>query len=281
MKPLKIAICLSGEPRTWEKCADSIVKFFSSEIHTFTFFGHAWLDSTFYKENQPIVAHDKTELAEKMQAIIPFKKLVLSEKTILDFSDNEYIPGLQPIEFSKMMNANSKKPQNYAHMSYSIMMANELKQQYEFENDMRFDLVVRARHDLCYEPESKFEDFLTEEPLPTALYCENYYFPNECYLPQISDIFYWGNSRIMDVVDGFYKYYGSGKFHNMLGEYWNDCVYKASGYNVNLYKWVTLKNILIRNTLIRFCTVRRKKADELDWLTEFDKIKDCDKNLFL
>ncbi len=280
MKPLNIAICLSGESRTWEHCVPSIKRFFSSDRHNFTFFGHTWSDSTYFKEKLPAEFHDPELLHNRMQAELCFSKLKVQDKSCLDFSDNEIVPGMGPSDFSKKMTANSKRPQAFAHMSYSIMQANMLKQQFEFENDMRFDLVVRTRHDLSYRPSVTFDSVLTEEPLPTALYCENYYFPSEYYLPQINDIFYWGNSRIMDVVDSFYRYYGSGKFHNMIKEEWTDSAYKVSGYNVNLHKWVTMKNILIRHHYINFPVVFRKSAVGFDTETEFARIQHADRSLF-
>lgn len=280
-KSLNIAVCLSGESRTWKHAIPSIKNFFSSDKHNFSFFGHTWTESTYFKERLPTEIHCRDLLKSKMLEELDFSGLLIENKNLLSFLDNEIVPGMRPSSFSLKMAANAKKPTAYAHMSYSIMTANWLKQQFEFNNNMRFDLVVRTRHDLCYRPGCKFENFIFEEPLPTSLYCESNYFPNEYWLPHINDIFYFGNSRIMDVVDGFYRYYGSGKFHDMLGEEWNDCSYKVSGYNVNLHKWITTKNILIRNVVMSFPVVLRKAACHLNIIEDFNKLVEEDRKIFL
>lgn len=281
MKPLNIAVCLSGESRTWDKCIPSLKNFFSSTLHKFTFFAHTWTDSCYYKEKLGIEKHVKEDLFNRMMSLIDYETIAIDDKNILTFGDKATFSNSFSPDSPKNNLLNINKPTTFAHMSYSILKANELKQQYEYTNDMRFDLVIRTRHDLCYDPTCKFDNFLPEKPLPTALYCENYYFPNEYYLPHINDIFYFGNSRIMDVVDGFYRYYGTGKFYQMVGENFNDHAYSVSGYNVNLYKWVVTKNILIRNLPIRFCTVFRKNAENYDWVTEYKNIQKTDRDLFL
>ena len=49
---MNIAVCLSGEARTWKYTAAAIKYFFSSDVHNYKFFGHTWNNSYYNKEFQ-------------------------------------------------------------------------------------------------------------------------------------------------------------------------------------------------------------------------------------
>lgn len=258
MKSYNIAVCLSGEPRTWQKTAANINRFFGSNKHNVVFFGHTWTHSFYNKENRKYPdrdwneRYDESELRSAMMGHFNFADLEIQDKNVITLyrvEDKVY----QDVEttFGKHHAANRKVPDVWKHMSYSIMRSNALKQKYELENNMIFDVAIRSRYDIVYHPELRFDSVLekTGPIIPIALYADTHYFPSEFSLPNLNDIFYYGSSRVMNIVDGFYRYFGNGKFWDMLDENWNDCALKQCGYNVNLYKWVTMKNILIKNVM--------------------------------
>lgn len=318
MKPYNIAVCLSGEPRTWQHTANAIKHFFSSDVHNYKFFGHTWNNSYYNKEhryarnslinsfkssNSAIQDHsvntvknynsqfehswkddyDNKTLADNLidtfgmtDILVEDKKVVSDICSSLDLIYPEYVA-----KFDKETSANQRKPVVWSHMSYSKMRANSLKTRYELENEMQFDVVVSARFDTCYYPDAKFDHWLQPYGtiLPTAIYGETHYFPNEYFLPHINDVIYFGNSRIMNVVDDFYRYFVSGKFWEMLDENYTDCALKSCGYNVNLYKWLTIKNILIKNINIPYI-VFRKTATNLTWPQDWNEIVNANRILF-
>ena len=295
MKSYNIAVCLSGEPRTWQHTAEAIKYFFSSDVHTYKFFGHTWNHSFYNKEhrlngnlkNSAFKWHDHYDTQNLHNILIDAfgitKLLVEDKKIVSDICNFSNIP-MNPemvSKFGRENAANQKKPIAWSHMSYSKMRANSLKTQYELENEMQFDVVVSARFDVCYPTEAKFDQLLQYQGtiLPTALYGETQYFPNEYFLPHVNDVMYFGNSRIMNVVEDFYRYFASGKFWEMLDENYTDCALKSCGYNVNLYKWLTLKNILIK-TNNQSSVVFRKTAEHLKWPQDWNEIINANSVLF-
>jgi len=291
MKPYNIAVCLSAEPRTWQHTSDAIKYYFSSDVHNYKFFGHTWNHSFFNKEQKnhappPNHWHDEYDIQTLHRMISETfgmsKLLVEDKKVVTDICNYSscIFPDLIP-KSGREFSANLLKPVVWSHMSYSKMRSNSLKTQYELENNMQFDVVVSARFDVCYPPGTKFDQALEYQGpiLPTALYASTNYFPKEYFLPHVDDVIYFGNSRIMNVVDGFYRHFASGKFWEMLDENFNDCALKLCGYNVNLYKWLMIKNILIKQ-YNPYGVVFRKRARYLRWPESWDEIVNINQNLY-
>lgn len=288
MKSYKIAVCLSGEPRTWEHCADNILGFFKSDIHDVKFFGHTWTDSDFRKEHEfygveRYEYYDKSVLNLKMRNKIDYQKLVVDDKSVVNDTPEPSVVSFDECAFGLKRAANLVKPTTYVHMSYSIMKANWLKTMYEIENDMRFDLVVRARHDTYYMPGTTFEDYIPNNIEPTVIHGAINTFPLEYWQNHFNDVLFFGSSRVMNTVCDFYRYYSTGKFWELLDAHWFDPYIKICGYNVSLYKWLAMKNIRVKETSILFnTTVFRKKAvDELYRLPhDAEAILDVERGLF-
>ena len=294
MKPYNIAVCLSAEPRTWQHTAEAIRYYFSSDVHNYKFFGHTWNHSFFSKEKPNLNPanqisdfwnehYDINTLHNMINELYGMSKLLVEDKKVVTDVCNYtslVMPTLVP-KTAQEAGANLLKPVGWAHMSYSKMRSNSLKTQYELENNMQFDIVVSARFDVCYPPGAKFDQALEQQGtiLPTALYTSTHYFPNEYFLPNANDVIYFGNSRIMNVVDGFYRCFASGKFWEMLDENYNDCALKLCGYNVNLYKWLVIKNILIKSYDPHYA-VFRKRARHLKWPEAWDNILEVERSLF-
>ena len=317
MKSYNIAVCLSGEPRTWKYTAAAIKYFFSSDVHNYKFFGHTWNNSYYNKEFQSarnalskslkLVSATQDHLVNRNRLIDEFKNSSWNDnydnKTLADnltdtfgMTDNlvedkkvdtEAIskkslinPDLN-LDIHRAKMANMQKPFGWSYLSYTKMRANALKTKYELENEMQFDVVVSARYDVCYTPESKFEHLLKYHGklLPIAVYGETNYYPNEFFLPHINELFYFGNSRVMNIVDDFYRYYASGKFWEMTGEQFTDSSLKFCGYGPNLYRWLTMKNILMTSKFHPY-GVFRKTAEHLEWPRDWDEIIKINSNLF-
>lgn len=304
MKPYNIAVCLSGEPRTWKHTAEAIKYFFSSDVHNYKFFGHTWNHSFFNKDHRGQHNHtnlklkgvaDKTDpahwhkhyntqtLHSMLTSAFGMTNLLVEDKKIVSDICHEnpviFDPSVIP-KFNRAFATNMRQPLGWSHMSYSKMRANALKTQYEVENEMQFDVVVSARYDICYQPDTKFDHLLQHfgTILPTAVYGETHYFPNEFFLPHLNDIMYFGNSRVMNIVDDFYRYFASGKFWELVDEQWTDGALKSCGYGVNLYKWLTIKNILMVTKFVPF-GVFRKSAEHLTWPQDWSSINAVNREL--
>lgn len=280
MKPYNIAVCLSGEPRTYKYALPTLKNFFETSPHNIKYFGHTWDTTFFNKESwtgdkpEYHVIHDKNELTNELNSLINFSDLLIESQSRFIYNQpKDFIFAKLDEPFGAKNAANLKRPHIYDQMSYSIMMANELKTKYELENHMQFDLVVRTRFDLCYRPNTSFQNILnTVSPIvPTALYCDTHYFPKEFLQGNVNEIFYFGTNSVMNTVDGFYRYFGDGTFWKMMDENWFDSTLKIGGYNINLYKWLNLKNIITKNiNTYGFMTVYRMTAIEKGYTSQLD-----------
>lgn len=323
---MKIAVCFSGEPRTWKHTATAIKYFFSSDVHDYTFFGHTWNSSYFNKEHQfamksamnsfksstaPTATpeqllyknilinkfknrnvqttsnwnekYDNETLADNLIDTFGMTDVLVEDKSVVTeaiSNANLIYPDLN-IAIHRANMANMQKPFGWSQLSYTKMRANALKTKYELANEMQFDVVVSARYDVCYPPEAKFDHLLNYHGklLPIAVYGETNYYPNELFLPHINELLYFGNSRVMNIVDDFYRYYASGKFWEMTNEPFTDSSLKFCGYGPNLYRWLTMKNILMVSKFNPY-GVFRKTAEHLTWPQDWDKILKANSNLF-
>ena len=251
MKRYKIAVCLSGQSRTWEECVQSLKEFYNDEDHDYYFFGHTW-DQNEWKASclaHPIVEGLNAQLLhEAMDNEIGFTKLMVSpalDPFAAMHPDNKQFPyeartGIEDV-------ALHVKPWSWVSLFKSLMLANSLKTEYEMENDMKFDLVVRARFDLAYKPGTRFKDKIPgvfQHSFPNTLYCSPSHFPDEMFLPAINDLFYFGSSEVMDLVDSFYRSHHNGNFWKIIGADYYDSCYKQAGPNVLLWKWMSVKNVM-------------------------------------
>jgi hypothetical protein len=286
MKSYNIAVCLSGEPRTWHKCAENVLNFYQSNTHNVVFFGHSWNSSDYTKENvsyniKKQENQDSESLHNAMLSKIGYQDLIIDDKSVLILNP-EHANDYQPPHFTAKYSASLRKPMGFVHMSYSIMIANWLKTRYELNNNMQFDIVVRTRHDIYHTPDKKFSDFIPQEIGPISLYGNTSVFPSEYWQIALNDTIFFGSSRVMNVVCDFYRYYHSGKFWSMLGSHWNDSYIKQCGYNVNLYKWLTIKNIqVVDNRLCFDSYVFRKIAEYLTLPNDHNEIYEYERRMFL
>jgi hypothetical protein len=112
-----------------------------------------------------------------------------------------------PIKF-KVDELRSKEAEgSFGSMLFSMMAANDLKKDYEIENDFRYDLVIRTRFDLVFPEHRVFPDMSID---PRTIYSSggsNGYVHTDYESHAINDIIYWGDSEAMDIVSDTYMHY--------------------------------------------------------------------------
>lgn len=256
----KVAVCLSGESRFFRECSESIKNFFSnnnSAGNEYHFFMHTW-DANNYKiwEKFGVVTKiepeklDKDKTLAELQEHFGFKKLEMEEQ----FLNHDFC-------LSTM---------------YSRMKANFLKQQYEAENNMMFDLVVKSRPDICFAPTATFENYVTTLIEEKTLYSTYGFMRAEHFLPNPDEVFYYGTSLTMDIVDGLYDVLSTGAFDTINRNAGADnLVWHRSGPGALLHRWATLRNILPKDSVHVPYAVYRKQAQELQYnpVTQYDLVK--------
>jgi hypothetical protein len=271
---MKIAVCFSGEPRTWKNAVKSIQSFYSGP-HEFYFFGHIWANNTpgnHHAFPEPEYLDIETLRTELQDALRFTDLLVEHHRTEPNFQ--EYHQYIFPDEddFGKKKTLNTTIPITWRSPFYSAMRSNNLKYACEMRNDMHFDVVVRARLDVCYTPGVTIAKYLPLVLQPHALYCSTNYFKREYMMPCINDVFYFGSSDTMDIIDTFYRVYHNGDFFKMLNCDYFDGGYKSIGPGAMLYKWASMKNVLPIHTPFDQMPVIRKTAESLVWPGDFAQI---------
>jgi hypothetical protein len=188
-KVMRIAFCISGQPRTWKKCYQSWFDAFS-HLGTIDTFYHIWDYNSHPNaalsllkkpklDNYPIILEEIEEIYDTLK---PKNHQVQSEKV---FSESKV---QNPIAWWS-------KPQ-----FYGIKKAAFLKREYEIENNFEYDLVCRIRTDLML-PSTVVIPSIIE---PNTLYtCMNHHDP-EYKIFRIADIFYCADSYTYDQMSNFY-----------------------------------------------------------------------------
>lgn len=163
---MKIAICLSGQRRTYDHTIENIKENIAYNSDLFAVSDHPIIDST-------------------RQIVLP---------------KNAHDLPVEEIEFfgSKVPNkpAGVQYANNMVNMFYKIYRCNKLKKRHERENDLIYDVVVRARPDVTYSSKVDFAD--VED---NTIYLTNnlkYDWGGLC------DQFFYGTSETMDKICDIY-----------------------------------------------------------------------------
>jgi len=191
---MKIAICISGQARTWEKCYKRWLEIFGPQ-GDIDFYFHLWdyntLPSIVASHNGGIPITDELLSEEEKQLLLdtfkPKKHIFESRKNI------EYWNCELPIE--KQFGPWCRE------QFYSLYRVSLLKREFEIENDFRYDVVIRIRTDLWIIDTPKIID-----PLPNTVYTAHCSWDHNFNCYRVGDIFYYADSHTFDQVSEFYKY---------------------------------------------------------------------------
>jgi hypothetical protein len=276
---MKIAICLHGESRTWEKCLPSLDKFFKESGYEIYYFGHTWTINTWKRTDGSTdniildtVALDAEMLLTGLRDALPFADLKVDSSnaplvnTFIQVCDSS---GPHADRINNYPNA-----WNWAPMSYSTMYCNHLKRKYEMEHNMIFDAVVSTRFDVCFNPATDFRNNLPHLISENTIYTLSSIFYTEFMQHAIDDVFYFGSSSTIDTIDSFYRIYQPGHFFTMLRTNYYDSAYKNVGYGVLLYKWATMKNIGISGDVCADMVICRLNTRVNDTIADYKIVKE-------
>jgi hypothetical protein len=142
---MKIALCLSGQPRYIDVGYRNIYENILSKYDCDTFI-HTWWDES--------KIGDKFDISEKMS----YNRNCKWEENTIDKIEDLYNPKLIHFQTQKEFDIFGNVDYGFANpisiysMYYSIMKSNELKKTYELENNFKYDIVIRCRFDITFEP---------------------------------------------------------------------------------------------------------------------------------
>jgi hypothetical protein len=195
---MKVALCLSGQPRFYKRGYEFINKFILN-VYQPDIFMHVWFDKS--KVGQPYLGscwnNGRSDIVEDMtienlqQLYNPIRVFHESEKF-----NNENLP--------RIYDSNKARQESFITFSmfYSVLMANKLKIDYEIKNNFKYDCVLRMRFDWALDQLINLNNFDLNK-----LYC-----PNDCGTQKsINDQFAFSKSENMDIYSNTY---------NFIDDYW-------------------------------------------------------------
>ena len=244
----RIAICFSGQPRTWEKCKDTwdeliglLQEKFNAEVDVFC---QAWDFNT----SSHAVIVDK-----------PVEFLHFTGQPISEDEKQRFVSELQPTdyifenEFKSLSSVYETLNQNKRYMIsngapsivwassqfYSVMRSAHLKKKYEFEHKFKYDMCIRMRYDLFLD-EGQLSclmdcDFKTPE-YNTVYSCHSHI--NDDIFPHVllGDVLFYSDSVTFDRICDFYRWFpiiGKRSFNTLVGTEHNLYFY-ARMLNINV-----------------------------------------------
>jgi hypothetical protein len=223
---MRIAVCFSGQSRTWRECYDSWNKLFTqmslspkfiNEKIEIDYFVHVWDFNTipphlwqsmgfpqinFAKEYYPV---PKEEIDYLINILKPKKFLIESS----DVSDSrKRIVDLKAIKNYPEHNRNGAIISWASSQLYGIMRSAELKRDYEIENEFEYDVCIRMRYDACITDDNikilinDFNPPLKKKTIYSMHSANQVPFPHDL----VGDIFFYADSFTYDILCSFYNW---------------------------------------------------------------------------
>lgn len=197
---MKVAVCISGSVRYPHLGLESIKKIVPSEY--VKIFIHTWKISNKESFLKTISGLEYKEKDKIVESGLEFLENYNYQKLLVEHYDEYEVKFKQLLSSLKFVPATDegdvqRKDIGPISMHYSIYKSNELKKEYENENNMKFDWVIRMRTD---------SDFRLDKLDLTLLSSELNIPSGEDWADNsINDQFAIGNSHAMDLYSSFYK----------------------------------------------------------------------------
>lgn len=226
----KIALCLSGQPRTWDKCYPSWVKIIDRlndifDAETDIFF-HAWdfnsiprkvLGDAMYKKSQDLGVSfsDIPELTDSYITIDEEEK----QNLITIFKPKDFVFENKTVNISREKQIlESLKNQNYLHhygepviwwagsQFYSLMRSAHLKKKYEYKNHFKYDICINGRFDFFLEDPDSLNNTSVTSPEYNHVYSCHTGEIDQFPFRRLGDIFWYSDSITFDRICDFYRW---------------------------------------------------------------------------
>ncbi len=266
MKSFKIAVCLSGQLRTWKVCHENILAFFDNRHYIgdvpveVDYFIHTW-DTNMWGH-----AHKGDQSSIEVTDIEDIKRVFQPKDITVDS-----ISLLQPRPWDGLF--------------HSLMKSIHMKKSYELANNFEYNMVVKARPDVIYAPNTKLP-LHPVEPLVAYTSQPISKFPKEYFGNDFHDIIFYGDSPTMDLIGDYHREIQrlplTRPIHDITG-LWDDSHAEASRYGPGtaLWKHLVANNIhpdinkLHNISPIIYTIVRRQVVEQnLHPMRDYKKIRE-------
>ena len=181
---MKIAVCLSGQLRQWEMAKENQKWFWETSGVEIDYFIHTW-DYSGDREgvSQPYITRDVSRKEfDKLVDWYKPKGCMFDDRKQDFFYANDH----------------------WSSLFYSMAQSMMLKRQYEIDNDFEYDLVVKTRPDVVFDPRYHFSWEPLEDNILFAT--QGGLMESEFHMFNTNDMVFYGKSYTMDLVIPMYFY---------------------------------------------------------------------------
>jgi len=261
MNPFKVALCFSGQARSWKFCVNNIKHFFAhpgpgAAVQCDVFI-HTW-DVSHYRRNtkswdaevQPFTTQDQEEMKSM------------------------YNPIHMEVENFDNFQQSSTQLLAWDPLFYSFMKSVHFKRQYELANDFEYDLVIKVRLDTIYNPQRPFI-FQKAEPMIGYSCTPVSKMIYEFHYSSFDDVLYYADSKTIDLISHTYRIHKLKRLQqNILIEQFNQDPEFFYGPGCLLYKNMVDMSIHPHCTNHVPWYVVRKNVEEskLDAINDWDQV---------
>lgn len=216
---MRIAICLSGQPRTWHTCYPTwfnLIKKIKQvyDVETVDFFCHLW-DYNSAPHGLIIKQGLDHHEVQGIQISQEEKQKIVDTLNPLSIVFDNEVTNKSRIEFIKEQNKKfltmyGRTPFHWcAGQFYSIMYAAHLKKLHELKTNKYYDMCFRIRGDLFFE-DKEIDTFLKLDmcrPEPNTIYSahtarDDSYFPRH----RLGDTFWFSDSITFNRICDYYRW---------------------------------------------------------------------------
>ena len=260
-KPFRIAVCFSGQLRHWRTAVNNIKKFFEfKHPHPVTgqkvqtdYFVHTWDINTW---RLPKTDHS-----------------IYEERPHDDMDD--FCEAYNPISYILEEWDKESFPLAWDPMFYSFERSLLLKRDHEIRNGFDYDIVIKVRPDVVYNPAVKFPigrvwpmTCYTVTPVSRLTFEFNY--------PNFDDVMFYGDSPTMDAISDIYDVHNTQFRTVSRDEQLNSLNANPNlfyGPGALLYEHMTNLGIHPEgNRVVEYAVVRDTSA-ELDGVEDYAEIR--------
>jgi hypothetical protein len=198
---MKVAVCVSGQPREFKRSYPSLKAHILNHVDADIFI-YTWnaLKQPHFEVEGAIRYPDEGPIQEFLSLYDPVAAVVeeWSDATEKYFYDAKY-------EANRHPHASIVR---YRAMLYTIYQCNALKNRFEKENDIKYDIVIKARSDIELTRPVSLDELEFAKS-------QNILFSDVCRGDgMVSDILWFGNPHVMDAACNLWKdfdnYYNQG-----------------------------------------------------------------------
>ena len=181
---MKIAVCMSGQLRQWEIAKENQKWFWETSGVEIDYFIHTW-DYSGDREgvSQPYITRDVSR--KEFDTLVDWYK---PKGCMFDDRKQDFFY------------AND----HWSSLFYSMAHSMILKRQYEIDNDFEYDLVIKTRPDVVFDPRYHFSWEPLEDNILFAT--QGGLMESEFHMFNTNDMVFYGKSYTMDLVIPMYFY---------------------------------------------------------------------------